>query len=220
MQNWWVLDAWHAGPIYLVAWVFWIIFSIVLHELGHGWAAISRGDTTPIELGHMTWNPVVHMGRMSLIMFAMVGIAWGAMPVSPSRFHGRFADAYVSAAGPAMNLLLFVLCFIGGVLHMRFAPDASEGFSHNLWVFLKLGAMLNLALMLFNLLPVPPLDGSTILGDFWPRYHEIVRTEKGQMLTFIAFVVVFMYAGGKIFGFAATFTTQAMIHVAGLIWPH
>ena len=58
------------------------------------------------------------------------------------------------------------------------------------------------------LIPVPPLDGSRILGDFWPRYYEIISSEKGQMFTFIAFVVVFMYAGGKIFTFAANFNTE------------
>ncbi len=217
MHSWWVLDAWNAGPIFLVAWVFWVIFSIVLHELGHGWAAIRQGDTTPIESGHMTWNPLVHLGAMSLVMFAMIGIAWGQMPVSPSRFRGRYGDAYVSFAGPAMNLLLFVACLIGGVLHLRFAPPATEGFLYNAWIFLKMGAMLNLALMLFNLLPVPPLDGSRILGDFWPRYYELISTEKGQMITFIGFVLVFMYAGDKIFDLAARLTSQLMQLAAHLV---
>lgn len=54
-----------------------VIFSITLHELAHGWAAIWQGDRTPIETGHMTWNPLVHMGWASLLMFAIVGIAWG-----------------------------------------------------------------------------------------------------------------------------------------------
>ncbi|MFO0836700.1 MAG: site-2 protease family protein [Phycisphaerales bacterium] len=208
MQNWWVLNAWETGPIYLVAWVFWVIFSIVLHELGHGWAAIRQGDTTPIETGHMTWNPLVHMGQTSLIMFALVGIAWGQMPVSPSRFRGRYGDAYVSFAGPFMNLLLFIACSIGGVVYLRLMSTMPEGFAYNLLVFLERGAVLNLALMLFNLLPVPPLDGSRILGDFWPKYYEMISTERGQMFTFIAFVVTFMYAGGKIFSFAAHVNTE------------
>lgn len=203
MQNWWVLNAWEAGPIFLVAWVFWVIFSIVLHELGHGWAAIRQGDTTPIETGHMTWNPLVHMGQTSLIMFALVGIAWGQMPVSPTRFRGRHGDAFVAFAGPFMNLVLFIACSIGGIAYLRLMSTMPEGFAYNLLVFLERGAVLNLALMLFNLLPVPPLDGSRILADFWPRYDELIQSERGQMFTFIAFVVVFMYAGGKIFAFAS-----------------
>jgi len=217
MQNWWVLNAWEAGPIFLVAWVFWVIFSIVLHELGHGWAAIRQGDTTPIETGHMTWNPLVHMGQMSLIMFALVGLAWGQMPVSPSRFRGRYGDAYVSFAGPFMNLLLFIACSIGGIIYLRVLTAAPQGFAYNLLVFLERGAVLNLALMLFNLLPVPPLDGSRILADFWPRYNEIIQSERGQMFTFIAFVVVFMYAGGKIFSFAAAFNTELWLMCVRLL---
>jgi hypothetical protein len=66
----------------LIAWIFWVIFSICLHELAHGWAALWQGDHTPRRLGHMTMNPLVHMGGWSLIAFAIIGIAWGAMPVS------------------------------------------------------------------------------------------------------------------------------------------
>src|SRR5262245_39838763 len=110
--HWWVADAWNAGPIHLLAWVFWVIFSIVLHELAHGWTAIRCGDRTPIETGHMTWNPVVHMGQASLVMFALVGIAWGAMPINPANFRGRYDNARVALAGPSMNVLLFVIALL------------------------------------------------------------------------------------------------------------
>ena len=81
-MGWWVTDALSVSPVLLISWVVWVIGSIVLHELAHGWAAISRGDRTPIERGHMTWNPLIHMGGMSLLVFAVVGIAWGMMPVN------------------------------------------------------------------------------------------------------------------------------------------
>ena len=83
-----------------------VIISIVLHELAHGWAAIWQGDDTPKMAGHMTADPMVHMGGMSLLMLALVGMAFGAMPVNPRNFRSRFGDALVSAAGPAMNFLL------------------------------------------------------------------------------------------------------------------
>lgn len=60
--------------------------SIVIHELAHGFAAISQGDRTPISQGHITLNPVVHMGWPSLIFLVIAGIAWGQMPVNPSKF--------------------------------------------------------------------------------------------------------------------------------------
>jgi hypothetical protein len=89
----------------------WVIGSIVLHELAHGWAAIRLGDTTPRDLGHMTWNPLVHMGGFSLVVFAVIGIAWGMMPVDPSRLRGRYGDALVALAGPAMNIVLAAVSF-------------------------------------------------------------------------------------------------------------
>ena len=71
-MSWWVKDAYEISPIFLYSWIFWVIFSIVCHELAHGWAAIRVGDDTPIHTGHMTWNPVVHMGTTSLIMLGLL----------------------------------------------------------------------------------------------------------------------------------------------------
>ena len=120
--GWWVADVLHgAGPFMLLSWIFWVIFSITLHELGHGWAAIRVGDDTPVRTGHMSMNPLVHMGATSLIVFAVVGIAWGAMPVNPSRFRGKHADALVAAAGPAINVGLFVICIVGATTLQKYA---------------------------------------------------------------------------------------------------
>ena len=71
-MNWWVHDLYASGRIVeLVSWIFWVLLSITLHELGHGWMAIREGDRTPIELGRMTMNPLVHMGHFSLLLFAL-----------------------------------------------------------------------------------------------------------------------------------------------------
>ena len=83
-----------------------VVISIVLHELAHGWAAIWQGDDTPRVMGHMTPDPLVHMGGFSLLMLVLVGLAFGAMPVNPRNFRSKYGDALVSAAGPAMNFLL------------------------------------------------------------------------------------------------------------------
>ena len=116
MATWWVIEAWEQSPVLLGSWVFWVFFSITLHELGHGWAAMRVGDQTPRLTGHMTWNPIVHMGPVSLVLFALLGLCWGAMPVDPSRFRGKHADAKVAFAGPMMNfsLLRSGLCALDG----------------------------------------------------------------------------------------------------------
>lgn len=201
-MHWWVWDLWQHNPVMLMAWVFWIIASIVLHELGHGFAAIRLGDSTPRDTGHMTLNPLVHMGPTSLMLFAVFGIAWGAMPVDPARLRGRYAEALVAAAGPAVNLLLAALSFtlfflwvaIGGGFWIKGvqAPDPLFG---NTQTFFLTGMIVNIALMLFNLIPVPPLDGSRILGCIHRPYERLWMGPQAQYFALIAFVVVFFLAG-------------------------
>ena len=216
-MNWWVTEtlSWPNGPVVLGSWIFWVIFSIVLHELGHGVAAIRQGDDTPIYTGHMTWNPLVHMGHMSLIAFAILGIAWGAMPVNPSRFKSRYGEAFVAAAGPLVNLMLAAVCVIASA----FWPYANGVFAdhvfENVATFFLLGAMLNLTLMLFNLVPIPPLDGSRIVGDFFPSFNRIWEGERGAVIGLIAFMGLFYFGGGRIFSVAIT-ATHILIDVVSL----
>lgn len=191
-MGWWVADYFHTDKVLLVSHVFWVIFAICLHELGHGWAAIRLGDRTPILTGHMTWNPVVHMGIPSLIVFALTGYAWGAMPVDASRLRGRYADSIVAAAGPTMNLGLAVVCTAALALWMRYTPQATpDHFEQNVRTFLFVGAYLNCVLLVLNLLPVPPLDGSRIVADFVPSFRRLISDPRaamaGLILIFIAF---------------------------------
>ncbi|MCA9307603.1 MAG: site-2 protease family protein [Phycisphaerales bacterium] len=198
--GWWVTDVLSSmGWMVLISWVFWVIFSICLHELGHGWAAIRHGDRTPIELGHMTWNPLVHMGQMSLLMFAIVGIAWGAMPINPTRMRGRHAEAVVSAAGPAVNAVLVILTAVGAALVVRFVPDDGGPMRQNLWVFFYFGCMLNLVLLVLNLLPVPPLDGSRILGHYVPAFRRAMYDPQKQLIFLGVFILIFIFGGKVIF---------------------
>jgi len=202
-MDWWVQNALdNGGAPFLVSWIVWVIGSIILHELAHGWAALWEGDRTPIELGHMTWNPVVHMGTTSLIMFAVFGIAWGAMPVSPYRFRHRHGDAIVAFAGPAMNLGLMLIAIIGGAVMLRFEAAIGEPLATNLLNFFYLGAMLNVLLALFNLLPIPPLDGSRILSSFQPSYERLWQSENAQWFGFGLFLLVFFFGAAYLFGIA------------------
>lgn len=203
-MGWWVADLLKDNPALLVSWVVWVIGSIVLHELAHGWAAIWQGDRTPIETGHMTWNPLVHMGGMSLLMFAVVGIAWGAMPVNPGRFRGRHGDAYVSLAGPAMNLGLALVSCVLAAVWIDYAGGVSDPLRQNIQTFFVAGAFLNFVLCVFNLLPVPPLDGSRILASVSGGYRSLMSGPNAGTISLVAFVLVFMFAGKFIFPVART----------------
>lgn len=216
MGGWWVAEEWAKGPVYLFAWVVWVIGSIVLHELAHGWAAIRCGDRTPIELGHMTPNPLVHMGQMSLIVFGIVGIAWGAMPVTPSRFRREHDDALVAFAGPAMNLSLAFAAAVLFTLWMKIAVANSwtGPFAQNILIFLGSGIFLNIALAIFNLMPIPPLDGARILASYSPPYARFISTEQGRTAGLIAFAVLFIF-GSRYLWVAALSLEDALLKLLG-----
>ena len=216
-MTWWVHDHVQAGLyIELISWIFWVIFSITLHELAHGWAALWQGDDTPIQTGHMTSNPLVHMGGHSLAIFAICGIAWGAMPVNPDRFRdGRRGDVYVSAAGPAMNLLIGIVCTILLTLWLWLAPQETELY-RNVAVFLFYGVALELILAPLNLLPIPPLDGSHILAGFSYKAAELFNRPQAMIFGMLVFMASFFMSpvGDLIFG-AAWSGAEALVDLAG-----
>jgi Zn-dependent protease len=158
------------------------ILSICLHELAHGIAAIHQGDDTPSRSGHMTMNPVVHMGVESIVFLCLFGIAWGAMPVDPGKFRSRqWGDFIVSAAGPLSNLILGFICV--GALKVS---GSSQFISRE---FFLLAAIVNFNLCLFNCLPIPPLDGFYMFGKFLPRLRQLQHTNFGTIALILMLVL-------------------------------
>jgi len=189
-------------PTLFFMWVIAVIVSIVLHELGHGAAALSQGDSTPRDRGHMTLDPIVHMGPTSLIFLVVAGISWGLMPVNPRNFRHRYSAAFVAFAGPLVNILLAVFC--AGVLAAwhRVGGHASTGVAANGQQFLHLMVMLNLVLALFNMLPIPPLDGATVASDLAPSFKNFAQRPENQPFFMGAFILVFVLGGDYLFPLA------------------
>jgi Zn-dependent protease len=211
-MTWWVHDLWMSGRgIELVSWIFWVIASITLHELAHGWAAIWEGDETPRATGHMTANPVVHMGVPSIIAFLIIGIAWGMMPVNPYRFrHGKWGRILVSFAGPAMNLVIafVVLTILGFIVD----PSAEQT---PVETFLLTGGFLNILLFALNMLPVPPLDGSNILANLSTTVGGWYRHPQAQMAGLLLF---FALIWSNMFSAAFMWANYIAARYALLIW--
>lgn len=172
-----------SNPVFFFRIVAILIISVCLHELAHGWAAISQGDDTPIRTGHMTLNPVVHMGWESIIYLCLVGIVWGSMPVNPARFRNPvLGNILVSAAGPLLNLGLAILCIV--ILSIS-AHHSDGGILSG--QFFWLAAKVNLVLFMFNLLPIPPLDGFHICSELIPSLKPLQYSQFGLF----AFVVLY-----------------------------
>ncbi len=200
------------------AFVFWGIAAVTLHELAHGWAAIWQGDDTPRIYRRMTWNPLVHMGWMSIIMLLLVGIFWGMMPTDPSKYRwGRQGRIIVSGAGPAMNLLLAILCWTAyGVavgLGGRVAGEEATVVDR-VAQFALIGGALNGMLALFNMLPIPPFDGASVLAGFSRRYYVWMHNPNVQQWGFFI-VIVAMFSG--VLGIISNATTSGGVHLAAFV---
>ena len=164
-----------------------VTVSICCHEFCHAWTALKFGDTTAADAGHLTLNPIRQMGLISLLMLALIGIAWGSVPVDPARMRHRYAPAAVAAAGPGCNLVLsqiFVLAAFGYTL----VPGAQ----YFPFAMLFFGAVINLVLCIFNALPLPGLDGWSVLTNFFPQLargnSEVL---KGSMFMLIVLLIAF-----------------------------
>lgn len=196
-------------PIYFFRLVAILIISIVIHELAHGIAALSQGDDTPRQEGHMTLNPVVHMGYESLIFLCVAGIAWGSMPVSPQKFrHPRWSDILVSAAGPLSNLLLGTLCITAIIATQQSAlPMVSQE-------FLFMAARINMLLFLFNLLPIPPLDGFNVCEKLFPAL-KLDRFRNSPFALFFMMVLFVLPVTGIVLSSGSMFMMSTVTRLIG-----
>lgn len=167
-----------------------LIFSIVLHEVAHGWVARQQGDPTAAMLGRLTLNPIPHIDPVgSILVPVLLSLAPGGLifgwakpvPVNPRNFRDfKRGDILVSLAGVFVNLLLAIAFTVVMAISewlLRLAPDMGTT-----WLILRsmaqYGVFINFVLMLFNLIPIPPLDGSHVFAYLLPpriayRYRQI-----------------------------------------------
>jgi Zn-dependent protease len=168
-----------------------LLFSVIAHEYAHGYAALKQGDNTALALGRLTWNPIKHIDPfMTVLLPLMLWLAHGPLlggakpvPVNPSNYRNfKRGDIIVSLAGVFVNLLLAiasVILFVLVGLVGRAAP-AAAGTLGILQAMMFQGLYLNLILIAFNLIPIPPLDGSHVMKYLLPlswavRYQQVGR---------------------------------------------
>ena len=173
-----------------------VVFSICLHEFFHAWTALKFGDTTAADRGHLTLNPLKQMGPMSMIMFLLLGFAWGAVPVNPAvlRARNRHAPAIVALAGPATNFGLFLIgFFFFGFLATRiWNLIENEAAGETVLLFFLMLGVYNLFLGIFNLLPIPGLDGWNALTEYVPRLRNVHSEFAKGVTIFLIFLLFFL----------------------------
>ena len=145
-----------------------LVASLCFHEFGHAFVAKLYGDDTAERAGRLTLNPVAHIDVVGLLMVIMVGFGYAKpVPTDPRNFRSRRAELWVAAAGPGMNLLLALVAWNVFLLLRRAGVDAALNPGTETFVFLLV--QVNLLLMVFNLIPIGPLDGHYVLPHFLPR---------------------------------------------------
>lgn len=165
---------------------------ITFHELSHGFVAWRLGDDTAKKAGRLTLNPLRHIDVMGLLMMALIRFGWAKpVPVNMYKFKNPKRDMAITAlAGPLSNFLLaFVLMLAFGLL---WPPLLGNAWGEVLLYFLYTTAFLSVYLGLFNLVPIPPLDGSKIFFSFLPdrAYERLMRYERYGMLLFVVLIIL------------------------------
>ena len=174
-----------------------IFLCLTVHETCHGLAALALGDPTAKAMHRLSLNPLRHIDWLGLLMMFAAGFGWAKpVPVNPGYFkHPKGGMAVTALAGPLSNLVLAFLA-LAGCKAITLA-NQSGAWAYWLVSFLLETSMLSVGLGLFNLIPIPPLDGSKVLFSFLPEkaYYTLMRYERYGMLIMLA--IVWLDIGGN-----------------------
>ena len=199
----WLRQLQLGGILEMVVTVAASLLCIMFHEVCHGLAAYAMGDDTAKRMGRLTFNPLHHVDLMGLIMMAVVGFGWAKpVPVDPRRFRRpKLGMALTALAGPVSNVVLMVLALmIRAALLVPYYLQQSP-FLEYVMLFLEYTAVLSAGLAVFNLFPIPPLDGSKILFSLLPSriYQKLLRFERYGMILLAALLLLNVLDGPLLF---------------------
>lgn len=198
-----------AGISQFIAFAITAILAFAYHELAHAIVADRLGDPTPRAFGRITPNPFVHLSLMGLAFLFLAGFGWAVTPVNPNRLRGnpRHSMAVVAVAGPLANLAMAVIFALP--LRLGLVDVTLSGtFLPSLGLLLWMGVQINVVLFVFNLLPIPPLDGFTILQGLLPpdlAYRLDGVRQYGSMILIAVLAIGFI--------------TPQLSLIGQLVWP-
>jgi len=198
-----LFDLFLHAPELAIIWLLVILIALTVHEFAHAYISYKKGDHTAENMGRLTLNPLAHIDPFGFLMLLFLGFGW-AKPVmfNPYNLKNPKVDAvHIALAGPISNLLLAIITGLGA----RFFIDVASLPDFNLLIiFLKLLTMVNLSLLFFNLIPIPPLDGSKLIEAIPDRSslapaRNIIMQYGSQILMML--VLVSIVSNFNVFGF-------------------
>ena len=215
---------WRTYVIHLLLSLPIILFALSLHETAHGYVASRLGDPTAKSLGRLTLNPIKHLDPIGFICMLLFGFGWATpVPINSRYFKKPRRDmALCAIAGPVSNLLAAVcFAFLYGaallVLNLiavkaGFPNETTRMLAEHFLVFLYYGVALNVTLAVFNLLPIPPLDGSRIISAFLPS-RLVYKYLKYERIISIVLMILLLFG---VLSPVISFATDLIID--GLMW--
>lgn len=200
-----------SNPIIFFIWAFALVYAITIHEFAHALSAKMLGDFTAEREGRVSLNPLVHLDTMGTLAILFIGFGWGKpCPYNPYNLRDRkWGPVIIGLAGPFANVISgIIFALIAGFL-LKYGLTGEN----MLVIFLAHLSFLNFALMLFNLIPMPPLDGSKLLLALIPEENYILKQQIQQNGQWILMgLIFFSLIGFNIFGFIGT-TGYWIMHI-------
>ncbi len=175
-----------------------VLLAISFHEFAHAYAATKLGDDTPENEGRLNLNPLSHIDPVGFVLLLFVGFGWGKpVQINPRNFDRKYSmltgEAIVAAAGPIMNFILSIVLTIIYCAIFRFANSFVVTTIGDIIIsMIQYAIIVNLGLGIFNLIPLPPLDGSKILMNFLP-YNARQWFAEHEQLFYVAFLFIWIF---------------------------
>ncbi len=184
-----------------------LLFSVIIHELSHGYVAYILGDDTAYNAGRLTLNPISHLDMVGSIIVPVLSIAFGGVfigwakpvPYNPRNIKSRYGEAFVASAGVISNFALAVISIIAYKL-LSINGILNENIGRALFIIIAV----NISLACFNLMPIPPFDGMSILQSLFPRLNFLRKFSYNPVYLIGAILVAsvfYSYLANFIFGF-------------------
>ena len=195
------------------------LIALTLHELAHGWVSGKLGDPTPKRDGRMTLNPMAHLDLVGTLLMILTGFGWAKpVMVNPMYYKDRKKGmAIVGIAGPITNVLL---AFVGMMLYalslvVCFKLGVSQAVTSTVSYIAQLFVVRNLCFAVFNLIPIPPLDGSRVASMFLPdnTYYKLMQLERYSMLIIMVLSLTGVF--DSIIGTGVNLLYNGMARIAG-----
>lgn len=198
-----------------------VLIALTFHEFCHGWVSSKLGDSTPRLTGRLTLNPLAHLDPLGTLLMILTGFGWAKpVQINPGYYKNpKTGMAITAAAGPLSNLLLAFAAMLIFTLITIFSYKLGWFGDHvyTIGQFVLRFVSVNLCFMVFNLIPIPPLDGSRIVGIFLSNraYFKLQQYERYSMIAII--LLSLSGAFERIIGTGVNVVMTGLIHICGII---